>query len=239
MSEHMAEQSEALAAERPDDAALLAAARGGSETAYAAIIRRHNRRLFRIARSILHNDAEAEDAVQDAYVQVFRNLHTLREDSSLSTWLGRITANEALGRLRRRRPTVGLEVLDEAMEQGAGMIGSMSGNGGDPTADDPERAAARQEVRGILEEAIDRLPLEFRSVFVACAVEQMSIEETAACLGLPQNTVKTRYFRAKRRLRGMLGADFVAAMPESFAFGGEHCDRMTERVLARIADLKR
>ncbi len=231
----MAEQSEAAAAGRPDDAALLAAARGGSESAYAAIIRRHNRRLFRIARSILRNDAEAEDAVQDAYVQVFRNLHTLRDDSSLSTWLGRITANEALGRLRRRRPTVGLEILDATMEQGAGMIG----DGGDLTTDDPERAAARQEVRGILEEAIDRLPLEFRSVFVACAVEQMSIEETAVCLGLPQNTVKTRYFRAKRRLRGMLGADFAAVMPESFAFGGEHCDRMTERVLARIADLKR
>jgi RNA polymerase sigma-70 factor (ECF subfamily) len=230
----MAEQ---IAATTPhSDAALLAEARQGREAAYAAIIRRHNRRLFRIARGILHNDAEAEDAVQDAYVQAFRNLHTLREDSSLSTWLGRITANEALGRLRRRRPTVGLEVLDAAMEtQGAGMIG----DGGELGIDDPERAAARHEVRDILEDAIDRLPVEFRSVFVACAVEQMSIEETASCLGLPQNTVKTRYFRAKRRLRNMLGADFAAAVPESFAFGGEHCDRMTARVLARLADLKR
>ncbi len=219
------------------EAELVALARDRSEAAYAEIIRRHNRRLFRIARSILKNDAEAEDAVQDAYVQVFRHLERLRDEASLSGWLARIAVTEALGRLRRRRPTVTLDEVDGAMEdQDSNMTA-------DPLAglrpQDPEASAARREVRAVLEQAVDRLPTHFRMVFVACAVEQMSIEEAAACLGLPANTVKTRFHRAKRRLRQELGAELAATLADTFPFGGVHCERMTARVLARLADLTR
>lgn len=217
------------------DADLCALARQGSEAAYVAIIRRHNGRLFRIARSILKNDAEAEDAVQDAYVRAFLNLGELRDAESLSTWLGRITANEALGRLRRRRRVVGLEEVenkhaldDEIRRIGVGVL----------TQENPEAQMAHKEIGTILESAIDRLPTHFRMVLVACAIEQMSIEEAAACFGLPANTVKTRLHRGKRLLRKALGEEFASALPDVFAFAGARCDRVTARVLARLGAIR-
>ena len=234
MTENAAEPVAAAGPPISADAEIVARARAHDEGAYAAIIRRHNQRLFRIARSILKDDAEAEDAVQDAYIQVFRNLDSLREDANLGAWLGRITVNEALTRLRRRRPTIGLEAVDEAMEtRDSGMTADPLGT---IQPQDPEAMAARSEIKTVLEHAIDRLPTHFRMVFVACAIEQMSIEEAASCLALPRNTVKTRFHRAKRRLREMLGADILSALPESYAFRGKDCDRMTARVLARLAD---
>ncbi len=234
----MTQPLEALVADAApahDDAALVDGARRRSTAAYAAIIRRHNRRLFRIARSILKNDAEAEDAVQDTYIQVLRNIDMLREDTRLSAWLGRIAVNEALGRLRRRRATVELDSIDGADAHESPMIGDPLGS---MRQQNPETSASRAEVRALLETAIDALPLHFRMVFVACAVEQMSLEETSACLGLPVNTVKTRLHRAKRLLRRALGGQLEAALPESFSFGGSHCEAMTARVLARLAELQ-
>src|SRR5689334_12810401 len=105
------------------DTSLVAGARRRSSAAYAAIIRQHNRRLFRIARSILKDHADAEDAVQDAYIQVLRNIDTLRDDTRLSAWLGRIVVNEALGRLRRRRATVELETIEGAEAHELTMVG--------------------------------------------------------------------------------------------------------------------
>ena len=218
-----------------NDAGLAAGARRRSSAAYAAIIRQHNRRLFRIARSILKDHADAEDAVQDAYIQVLRNIDTLRDDTRLSAWLGRIVVNEALGRLRRRRATVELETIEGAEAHELTMVGDPLGT---LRPHDPEACAARSEVKALLESAIDGLPLHFRMVFVACAVEQMSIEEAAACFGLPENTVKTRLHRAKRLLRRALGNELEAALPESFTFGGSHCEAMTERVLAKLAELE-
>ncbi len=218
-------------AEARTDADLCALARQGSEQAYATIIRRYNGRLFRIARSILRNDAEAEDAVQDAYVRAFLSLGELRDAHSLSTWLGRIAANEALGRLRRRRPVVGLEAVENKHsfddEIAPTMIGSVM-------QENPEAATAHKEISRVLETAIDGLPTHFRMVFVGCAIDQMSIEEAAECFGLPVNTVKTRLHRAKRLLRRALGAEFANALPDVFAFAGARCDRITARVLARL-----
>lgn len=218
------------------DAELCALARQGSEQAYSAIIRRHNGRLFRIARSILKNDAEAEDAVQDAYVRAFINFADLRDVTRLSSWLGRITANEALGRLRGRRRTVTLDEIadrdprdDEISAAGAGLM----------PRQDPETAVTHKEVSAILESAIDRLPTHFRMVLVACAIEQMSIEEAASCFELPPNTIKTRLHRARRLLRKALGAEFVAVLPDVFAFAGARCDRITARVLTRMASISR
>lgn len=216
------------------DGELCVQARQGSEQAYAAIMRRHNGRLFRIARSILRNDAEAEDAVQDAYVRAFLNLGELREPSRLAAWLGRITANEALGRLRTRRPMVALDEIENMSprddELGPGAFEAMR-------HDDPETTVTHKEVGAILEAAIDRLPTHFRMVLVACAIEQMSVEEAASCFSLPLNTVKTRLHRARRLLRQSLGAEFAAALPDLFSFGGVHCDRITARVLARLASI--
>jgi len=234
MTENAADPVAAAGPPTLSDADLVARARGCDNDAYAAIVRRHNQRLFRIARSILKDEADAEDAVQDAYIQVFRNLDTLRDDANLGAWLARITVNEALTRLRRRRPMVGLEAVDDATEtQDARMTADSLGT---TRRDDPEALAARREIKTAVEHAIDRLPTHFRMVFVACAVEQMSIEEAATCLALPRNTVKTRFHRAKRRLREMLGAEIMSALPESFAFRGKDCDRMTARVLARLAE---
>jgi RNA polymerase sigma-70 factor, ECF subfamily len=232
--DHAVDVSLPAAAAVRTDAELCALARQGSEQAYAAIIRRHNGRLFRIARSILRNDAEAEDAVQDAYVRAFLNIGDLRDPGSLSGWLGRITANEALGRLRGRRRTVTLDEIAN-MDPLSDDIGPAT-VGAEPPRD-PETAVARKEVGTILESAIDRLPTHFRMVLVACAIEQMSVEDAASCFSLPVNTVKTRLHRARRLLRQSLGAEFAAALPDLFSFGGARCDRITARVLARLASI--
>jgi len=217
------------------DPELVERIRAGDTRALEALMRRHNQALYRTARAILRDDTEAEDAVQDAYIQVLRNIETLRDDTRLSAWLGRIVVNEALGRLRRRRATVELETIEGAEAHELTMVGDPFGA---LRPNDPEASAARSEVKALLESAIDGLPLHFRMVFVACAVEQMSIEEAAACFGLPENTVKTRLHRAKRLLRRALGNELEAALPESFSFGGSHCEAMTERVLARLAELE-
>jgi RNA polymerase sigma-70 factor, ECF subfamily len=214
------------------DPDLLAQARQGSEAAYAEIIRRHNRRLFRIVRSVLKNDAEAEDALQDTYVQAFVNLATLRDDASLAGWLGRIAVNEALTRLRRRRATVTLDAVETAQAEEDSIVSELVQSA---AALNPETAAAHGEIKTILAAAIDKLPTHFRTVFVACGIEQMSIEEAASCFGLPPNTIKTRFHRAKRLLRKALGEEFLAALPDVFPFAGARCDAITARVLARLA----
>src|SRR5215813_2599155 len=153
------------------DAELVQLALQRDSDAFRAIMQRHNRRLYRVARSIMHDDSEAEDVVQEAYVLAFSNLAKFRAESSLATWLTRITLNEALGRLRRRRPTVDLSILDLPQGEGAQVIPfpTMSAN------QDPERTAAQHEIRRLIEQAIDELPEIFRVVFVMRDVEDMSI----------------------------------------------------------------
>jgi RNA polymerase sigma factor (sigma-70 family) len=137
---------------------------------------RHNGRLYRVARGVVRNDSEAEDVVQESYMRAFSKLATFRGDASLATWLTRIVLNEALGRLRRRRPTAELDAVDKIVPTGGGEIVWFPGAASDM---DPERAASRREIAGLLERAIDELPEIFRVVFVMRAVEEMSGEETA------------------------------------------------------------
>ena len=209
------------------DAQLAERAREGDKQAIEHLIRRYNRTLYRTARAILRDDAEAEDAVQDAYIQAFRGLATFRGDSSLGTWLTRIVANEAL--MRRRRNTRRSEVIplrddgDTLMEEIPGAEGA-----------NPEREAIGNEVRGLLEKHIDALPDLYRAVFVLRAVEEMSVEETSAALGLPEATVRTRYFRARALLRNALERRVDDTLRETFAFDGERCDRIVAGVLARL-----
>ena len=212
----------------PDDE-LVRMALQRDEGAFRAIMRRNNRRLYRCARSIVRDDGEAEDIVQETYVRAFSNLASFRGESSLATWLTRITLNEALGRVRRRRHTVEFAALD-ALGRSKEVIAFpvMAAH------TDPERSTAQTEIRRLIERAIDDLPEPFRVVFVMRDVEDMSIKETADFLGVHPATVKTRLHRARRLLRRALDERLAAALVEAFPFAGMHCARMTEAVLHRL-----
>jgi RNA polymerase sigma-70 factor (ECF subfamily) len=215
----------------PSDGELLRFARDGDPTAFRILIRRHDRHLYRIARSVLLDDHEAEDAVQETYVLAFTRLVDFRGDASLSTWLTRIALNEALKRRRRRRRTVDLDVIDAARD-GADMQNYRS-----PMIapdQDPERATAQHQLRRFLERAIDDLPETFRTVFVMRDIEQASTEETASVLGIRQQTVKTRLHRARRMLRAALGEHVGAALKDAFPFDKPSCDRLVKKVLNQL-----
>lgn len=206
-------------------------ARKGEPDALANIMRQHNRRMFRIARSILRNDAEAEDIVQDAFVKAFIELGSLREPGSAASWLARITANLAISRVRqlKRRSRI---VLADAVSTDPNLEDGPSDMETDRQT--PERITAMGDVRRLIENAIDRLPDGFREVFVLRAVEQMTVDETAATLGVLAQTVKSRLHRAKTMLRANLEEHITAVSLTAFPFGGQRCQRVTEAVLARL-----
>lgn len=211
------------------DAELVAAACAGDGDAFNAIMKRYNQRLYRVARAIVRDDGEAEDVLQEAYLRAFTALPKFRGEASLATWLTRITLNEALGSVRRRR-------------SGAGTLASMSGQEDDDmtlfslvrAAADPEASAARADVRRRLEHAIDALPDAYRLVFVLRDVQEMSIEETAGHLGIRPETVKTRLHRARRLLRKALGDSLASVVTDAFPFGGAPCARLRQSVLERL-----
>jgi len=214
-----------------DDGALVERARQRDGAAVRLIMQRHNRRLFRTARGVLHDDAEAEDVVQETYVRAFTHLDGFRGEAQLSTWLTRIALNEALGRLRRRRITVGLKDIDAINDQGEARVIYLPSARQDS---DPEAAAARGEVRRLLERAVDQLPEHFRMVFMMRDVEEMSVEETASHLGLRPETVKTRLHRARRLLRQSLDRTLSSAFSDVFPCAGSRCSRITQAVLERL-----
>ncbi|WP_262030103.1 RNA polymerase sigma factor [Microvirga sp. Mcv34] len=214
-----------------DDGALVALARSRDGAAVRLIMQRHNRRLFRVARGVLHDDAEAEDVVQETYVRAFTHLDGFRGEAQLSTWLTRIALNEALGRLRRRRTMIALKDIDAINDQGEARVIYLPSARQDS---DPEAAAARAEVRRLLERAVDELPESFRIVFVLRDIEEMSIEETASHLGLRAETVKTRLHRARRLLRQSLDRTLSSAVSDVFPCAGPRCARITKAVLERL-----
>ena len=211
------------------EGALVDAARGGDAAAFREIMQRHNQRLFRIARGVVRDDSEAEDVVQEAYMRAFAALGGFRGDAALATWLTRITLNEARGRLRRRRPTQDLDLVEAA--QAEGRVVPFPGA---PQPADPEREAARSEARRLLERAVDALPDGFRVVFMLREMEGCSVEETAAALGLRAETVKTRLHRARALLRKTLDAALSDAVTDAFPFLGARCQRITDAVIARL-----
>lgn len=214
-----------------DDGTLVALATDGDEAAIRVIVQRYNRRLFRAARSVLGDDMDAEDAVQDAYVRAFTNLAGFRGEAGLSTWLTRIVLNEAFGRLRRRRPASNLETAEAvAAREDARLIMFPSGH----PYESPEADTGRRQVRDLLQQAIDRLPEEFRLVFVLRDVEELSIEETAAHLGIKPATVKTRLHRARKLLRSALDRQLFSMMTDLFPFAGLRCERMADRVVEKL-----
>jgi RNA polymerase sigma-70 factor, ECF subfamily len=214
-----------------DDAELVRRTARNNEATFETIMRRHNGRLFRVARAILKDDAEAEDALQEAYIDAYRNIGKFRGDANLWTWLTRIVINQALGRLRRKKrdgvvvPFATLQGDDQEHEESAVS---------DTRTDSPETAAMRADIRRLLEQKLDELPVAFRTVFIMREVEEMTVEETAACLSIPSATVRTRLFRARALLRESLAREVDMASAEVFAFAGERCDRIVARALERF-----
>ncbi len=216
-------------AAQSSDPELVALALQGQGLAFECIMRRHNRLLFRTARSILQSDAEAEDALQEAYLQAWRHLNSFRADARLSTWLVRIVTNECLGRLRRHSAQViPLDPTTELPDHAEPWLMQA-----DPDSL-PEQVALRAQVRQLMEASIDRLPEAFRTVFVLRAVEELSVEEVAQALNLPEATVRTRFFRARSLLREGLARDIDVSLGDAFSFDGERCDRIVEQVLQRL-----
>lgn len=213
------------------EAELVAHARAGRREAFAALMQRGNQRLFRIARSVLRDEGEAEDVLQEAYLRAFAAIADFRGEASVFTWLTRIVLNEAHGRLRRRRPMLELEAVEIAQAEPGRLLAFP----GAPVSEDPERDAARAEVRRLLERAVDALPEAFRLVFVLREVEGLSVEETGQALGVKPETVKTRLFRARRLLREALDDQLASALTGAFPFLGARCARITQAVLARMA----
>jgi RNA polymerase sigma-70 factor (ECF subfamily) len=210
-----------------DDAQLVSAVAAGDDAAIREMMRRYNQRLFRTARAILRDDTEAEEAVQDAWMKAIRGMGAFRAESRLSTWLIRVAANEALMRLRKLRRgaepiPLGTEPPEPAEERAA-----------DPSAG-PEQMAVRAEARRMVEARIDALPEAFRAVFVLRAVEELTVEETADLLAIPQATVRSRHFRARSLLRESLAQDMDVAEQDLFGFDGERCDRIVARVLGAV-----
>ena len=216
------------AADAPD-AELAVRVAAGEPAAFEALMRRHNRALFRTARAILRDDAEAEDALQEAYLQAYGAIRNYRAEAKLSTWLARIVANEALMRVRKRTRRAGIVPLQPGASEDE--INEIPDDNMDDT---PERSAQRSEMRGLLEAQIDSLPDDYRVVFVLRAVEELSVEETAEALGIPQATVRTRLFRARSLLREALASKIDLACEEAFSFAGERCDRIVAHVLERV-----
>lgn len=221
-------QAPRAAPEYAQETELISRAAHGDELAFEAIMRHYNRKLFRTARSILRSDAEAEDALQEAYLLAWRGLSRFRLEANLSTWLVRIVVNEALGRLRRTKAQV--IPLDAAMKSpDPDVQASLT----ERACLQPEPSAMRGQLRALMEARIELLPDLYRTVFMLRAVEEMSVDEVAAALQLPEATVRTRYFRARSLLREGLASDIDLALDEVFAFDGARCDRIVAAVLAQ------
>jgi RNA polymerase sigma-70 factor, ECF subfamily len=212
--------------EVPPDSEVVARVLSGDLDSFEFLMRRYNQRLFRLARSVLKDDAEAEDVVQETYVRAYAALKGFEFRSSVATWLSRIALYEALGRKRRREAGASVDV-EELQDD------SMSHGPREPST--PEQHAADTELRPALEAAIDALPVAFRSVFVMRAVEELSTQETAEALEILPETVKTRFFRAREMLRRDLVARIDALSPQAYPFLGDRCNRIVAAVLARIS----
>jgi RNA polymerase sigma-70 factor (ECF subfamily) len=215
----------------PGDAELAQRIGAGDQRAFELLMRRHNQLLFRTARSILHDDAEAEDVVQEAYLLAYRAIGQFRGDAKLSTWLTRIVVNEAIA--RSRKTTRRAEVM-RLHPDGDINNEHFEADMNDAATESAERQAMRAQARHLLEASIDALPEAFRTVFVLRAVEEMSGEEVARCLDIPEATVRSRFFRARSQLRAALLAQLDIAFEDVFSFDGARCDRIVAAVLARL-----
>ena len=215
------------------DEALVALVASGENAAFEPLLRRYNRLLFRTARSIVQDDADAEDVLQSAYLQAFSTLPSFRGESRLSTWLVRIVMNEALARVRKTQRRAEIIHLEAHMDDD--QIDAQA----DASAarfEEPQAAAMRNQTRRLLERKIDELPESFRTVFMLREVEEMTVEEASEALGIPEATVRTRHFRGRSMLRESLSREVDFALEEAFGFDGERCNRIVASVMACLAN---
>lgn len=213
-------------------AELAVLTRRGHREAFRHIMQQCNQRLFRVARAVLNDDDEAQDALQDAYLSAYRHIGDFRGEAELTTWLTRIVLNECHRRLRRRHPVVSIDEVDAA--QAESRVVTFPSRYG---MDDPVISAHGSQVRELIEHAVAALPEAFRVVFVLRDVEECSVEETAAALGIRAETVKTRLFRARRQLREALRETLSTSLGDAFPFLGARCARLTDAVMQRIDDI--
>jgi RNA polymerase sigma-70 factor (ECF subfamily) len=204
------------------DGEVIARVLGGEDALFEVLMRRHNTRVYRAVRSILRDEAECEDAMQQAWLSAYTHLADFAGEASLGTWLVRIALNAALARLRG--PERQFRFIDVALVEEDAM----------PDPLHPERRAAARELVGLLEDAVDRLPPGLRAVYVLREVERLSTAETAHALGLGVEAVKVRLHRARHALRDALAAELGAAAPEAFTFLVPRCDRVVAAVLAAL-----
>jgi RNA polymerase sigma-70 factor (ECF subfamily) len=209
------------------DGQLVARIRGGESALFEVLMRRHNQRMYRVARAVVKDETEAEDVMQQAYINAFTHLDQFEERAQFSTWLTRITLHEALARRRRNHAHPAASITDE--DRHGELMDELIAP--DP---DPERQAYGAELAHILEDAVDALPEAYRIVFALRDVEGLSTSETAAGLALGEEAVKTRLHRARAMLRRTLAEQFGAASAQAFQFHASRCDRVVSAVLARI-----
>ena len=222
----MTRTSSALALEDAEhsDAETIQQVLDGNTAMFELLMRRYNERVYRAARSIVRDEQEAEDVMQQAYVNAFTHLRQFNGAAQFSTWLTRIAINEALARVRRRDR---YQAFDDDLSNVEPFMSSSP-------AQSPERQAFAGELRGLLEWAIDALPDGMREVFVLREVEGLSTSEVAACLGVSEDVVKTRLSRGRAHLRRLLMERTGESASEAFRFYRPRCDRVVAQVLARI-----
>ncbi len=222
-----------LTIDATSDAELAQRMAAGDTVTLERVMRCYNQLLYRAARSILKNEQEAEEAVQDAYLKGYRNIGQFQGYAKLSTWLTRIVINEALVRQRKhqRRAAIIPIDADAAVDSPTAEDAPMP----NATSASPEQDAQRAEVRRLIERNIDKLPDAFRCVFVLRALEEMTVEETANCLDIAEATVRSRYFRARGLLREAIAREIDLKQEDAFSFAGTRCDRIVAGVLARLA----
>jgi RNA polymerase sigma-70 factor (ECF subfamily) len=227
MSVHKAPQDSTTSSpSRLPDEQVLARVLGGDTALYEVLMRRYNQRLFRIARTILRDDNEAEDVMQDTYVRAYVSLHQFAGRAPFSTWLAKIAVHEACNRLRKQKRRHEFPASPEREDQYMESVKSS-----DP---DPEQQTLNREAVSFLEQAVDALPDTYRCVFVLREIENMNTAETAACLDLSEQTVKIRLLRARQMLRNELFERAGATSSQAFQFKGMRCDRVVSKVLSQL-----
>ena len=210
------------------DEEVVRRVRAGERALFELLMRRYNQRVYRAVRSVLRDDREAEDAMQQAWLLAWSSLPGFQGTAAFSTWLVRIAVNEALGRARRRaRGRAAVSLVGTA--EGVMSVPDLS----------PEERAAGAESRRLLERSIDRLPQLYRTVFVLREVEQLSTSDTAEALGLSEDAVKVRLHRARLALRDALAAEVGTGAPEAFQFLAPRCNRLVAAVMAQILGARR
>jgi RNA polymerase sigma-70 factor (ECF subfamily) len=225
----MTSDSAIRAAPAEDELTLARRVASGDRAAFEIIMRRYNRRLYRLARASLRDDSEAKDVLQEAYLNAYRGIGSFRGEATLSTWLSRLVLNECSVRQRRsarRRDIIPLVSSDTNRTETESVA---------DVAEAPDRAAARTQLRAFLESKLGELPEALRVAFVLRSVEELSVAEAAQTLGIAEETVRVRHFRAKGMLREALAREIDLAETDLFEFGGVHCDGLVASVLARVS----